>query len=178
MRDATTVQIRDSFSFWEKRFPRADWAAAQTSLFGFLDGLGATEDAHTITVRLVPREIESPRQFVDHLMTETSGDGAWSFVTTTRSSSGEHDGQARMLTYVRMTSPPGGKVTWPSGSDCVTTCARSWPASVRPPPSVDLRFSAFAKVHGATSEVRLRRSGAGVSIFSTWGTAKISRKGA
>jgi hypothetical protein len=99
MRDATTVQIRDSFSFWETRFPRADWAAAQTSLFGFLDGLGATEDAHTITVRLVPREIESPRQFVDHLMTETSGDGAWSFVTTTRSSSGEHDGQARMLTY-------------------------------------------------------------------------------
>ena len=36
-------------------------------------------------------------------------------------------------------------VTGPSGPACVATRAPSWPASVRLPPSVDLRFSAFAE---------------------------------
>jgi hypothetical protein len=65
---------------------RQVWAGAEIALFTFLDELEATEDASTLTIRVTPREIESPQEFVDTISPRVSHDGTWSFVTTATSS--------------------------------------------------------------------------------------------
>ena len=77
------------------------WRNAQASLFEFLDSLGATEDAYTVTVRLLPREIESPQQFADWLNPQVGADGTWAFLTTTADDRGRRHGFAMPVTRWR-----------------------------------------------------------------------------
>lgn len=70
------------------------WRTTQAAFFNFLDALGASEDAHTVTVRLLPREIGSPQQFADWLNPQVSSDGTWAFLTTTADEVGRRHGFA------------------------------------------------------------------------------------
>jgi hypothetical protein len=64
---------------------RRQWHTNEASLLELLDSLGATPDAHTYAIRLVPRTIESPQQFADWLRPKVRHDGMWSFATTSGS---------------------------------------------------------------------------------------------
>jgi hypothetical protein len=59
-----------------------EWQHAETQLIAFLDEVGATEDAHTVAVRILPKRISSARSFAAELAPLTRADGAWQFVTT------------------------------------------------------------------------------------------------
>lgn len=84
---------------------RRRWSASEASLFKFLDSVGATRDAHTYAVRLLPRTIESPQDFADWIAPRVQHDGMWSFFTTT-SSGGERKGYAMPVAGKDMTRVP------------------------------------------------------------------------
>jgi hypothetical protein len=80
---------------------RQGWRDAERDFFAFLDGIGATEDAYTVTIRLAPRRIESPQQFADWLNPQTAADGTWAFLTTSPDASGVRHGFAMPVTRWR-----------------------------------------------------------------------------
>lgn len=73
---------------------REKWRRGGTQLLAFLDEIGATHEAHTVTIRLVPIPIVSPRMFAEVLNAEVKDDGEWAFVTTSADSSGQRHGYA------------------------------------------------------------------------------------
>src|SRR5947209_3086380 len=87
----------------------SSWRRSQAAFFEFLDSLGATEDAHTVTVRLLPREIDSPEQFADWLNPQVSADGTWAFLTTSADDDGRRYGFAMPVTRWR----PEDALTFP-----------------------------------------------------------------
>lgn len=70
------------------------WDATHSAMLTFLDDLDATEDAQTITITVVPREVESRQQFTDWLNPRVRGDGKWAKLVGSFQSSGEHTGFA------------------------------------------------------------------------------------
>ena len=64
------------------------WAVAHEALIQFLDGVGAVEGAHTVTVVPLPKKIDSAEQFADWLEPQVLADGEWLFLTG-RGESGE-----------------------------------------------------------------------------------------
>jgi hypothetical protein len=70
------------------------WRSTQAAFIAFLDSVGAIDDAHTVTVRLLPQEIESAQQFADWLTPQVSSDGTWAFLTTTADDDGHKFGFA------------------------------------------------------------------------------------
>jgi hypothetical protein len=76
------------------------WRAAEGSLLNFLDSVDGTLDAHTVQVRLIPREIKSRRSFVDWLNQHVADDGEWGYLTA-RTDSGMEVGFALPLTRAR-----------------------------------------------------------------------------
>jgi hypothetical protein len=70
------------------------WQEAESEIFAFLDSVGATEDAYTMTIRLVPQEIASPQRFVDTLNAQIDKDETWAFLTTSPDRSGVRRGYA------------------------------------------------------------------------------------
>lgn len=81
------------------------WEQAQDETFAFLDSLGATEDAHTMTIRLLPQAISSPDDFADSLGALVRNDGAWAFLTTSPDGAGQ---QFALAMPVSERPPPDG----------------------------------------------------------------------
>lgn len=60
---------------------RQRWYEAELTFFQLLDGLGATEEASTITTRLLPQRITSEASFLDHLESMIDPGEKWLYMT-------------------------------------------------------------------------------------------------
>ncbi|MEV7008903.1 hypothetical protein [Streptosporangium sp. NPDC051022] len=78
-----------------------DWLEAWNALNGFLDDIGATNEAHTVTLRLIACRIESPTHFIDSLQSQVSRDETWAFISTSPDDSGEQYAYALPVAHWR-----------------------------------------------------------------------------
>lgn len=79
---------------------RQSWRRGESELCAFLDEVGASAVAHTVTIRLIPIPITSPEEFINALAAKVKDDGAWSFATTSPDGSGQQRAYAMPVATV------------------------------------------------------------------------------